>query len=145
MSDSFPTHAIDVSAQTKEKKRGIVLLGHGSRDPLWHKPMEAVAKRMAITAANTLIACAYLELSTPDLPEAVALLLGAGVETVSVVPLFLGVGRHVREDLPRLVNGLRLQHPTVLFALQPAVGENARLIDLLVQIALEPELSNPST
>jgi sirohydrochlorin cobaltochelatase len=118
--------------------QGVVLFAHGSRDPLWHKPIEAVAARMRATAPQVPVACAYLELSTPDLPTATADLLAHGVQSISIVPLFLGVGRHAREDLPVLVEALRLQHPQVIFNLQSAVGENERLIALLADIALNP-------
>ena len=60
----------------------------------------------------------------------------AGV-TISVVPMFLGVGRHAREDLPLLLEGLRNAYPRVVFELKPAVGEDPRLIQLLAQIAAE--------
>lgn len=118
---------------------GIVLFAHGSRDPLWHQPMEAVASaiRAAAAAPATPVVCAYLELSTPDLPTAVAHLHSAGVRSVTIVPLFLGVGKHAREDLPALVAALRVQRPDMQFQLQNAVGQDPRLIALLADIALE--------
>lgn len=117
--------------------KAIVLFAHGSRDPLWHKPMEAVATQIAAQAPNTSVACAYLELSTPDLPSVVDQLAGSGVTAISIVPMFLGVGRHAREDLPELVTALRLKFPGVALALNPAVGENPKLVRLLAEIALE--------
>ena len=116
---------------------GIVLFAHGSRDPLWHKPIEAVSARIAALAPDTPVACAYLELSTPDLPTAVRELLDRGVQAIRIVPLFLGVGKHGREDLPRLVAVLQIAHPGVPFTLMPAVGEDTRLVQLLAQIALD--------
>ena len=73
---------------------GVVLFAHGSRDPLWHRPIEAVA-------------------------------------------MFLGVGRHAREDLPALVHNLRVQYHLVPILLQDAVGEDPRMVQLLAQIALD--------
>ena len=52
--------------------RAIVLFAHGSRDPLWRAPIEAVATRIAQQAPDCPVRCAYLELTTPDLPQAVA-------------------------------------------------------------------------
>lgn len=115
---------------------GIVLFAHGSRDPLWHKPMEAVAAHIAALSAETPVVCAFLELSTPDLATATQTLLNTGIQTITIVPMFLGVGRHAREDLPLLVDQLRQQYPRVQFTLKPAVGEDPRLIQLLAQIAL---------
>jgi sirohydrochlorin cobaltochelatase len=51
--------------------------------------------------------------------------------------MFLGVGRHAREDLPELIRALKAAHPTVDITCQPAVGEQAKLLDLLADIALE--------
>lgn len=119
-------------------RNAIVLFAHGSRDPLWHKPMEAVAERIREQSANVEVTCAYLELSQPDLPDTVAKLVANGVNHVTIVPMFLGVGRHAREDLPELVVQLKAQHPTVTFHLQAAVGEDARLLDMLAKIALSP-------
>ncbi len=119
-------------------RNAIVLFAHGSRDPLWHKPMEATAERIRRQAPDTAVVCAYLELSQPDLPSAVAKLVQSGILQVTIVPMFLGVGRHAREDLPLLVTGLRGQYPSVQFELKAAVGEDARLLDMLAEIALTP-------
>lgn len=119
------------------EKRAVVLFAHGSRDPLWHKPMEAVAQQMAQTTAGAEVRCAYLELSTPDLATVCNDLVRAGCTHISVVPMFLGVGRHAREDLPVLVEQLQNRHPQIAFVLKAAVGEDPRLIQLLARIASE--------
>ncbi len=118
-------------------KRAVVLFAHGSRDPLWHKPMEAVAAQIAAAESGLEVCCAYLEISQPDLPTACQQLLELGIGHIAVVPMFLGVGRHAREDLPLLVKQLRMQHLDVVFELRPAVGEDPRLIALLAQIAAD--------
>ena len=116
--------------------RAIVLFAHGSRDPLWHRPIQAVADAIALRAPATPVACAYLELSTPDLPTVCEGLISQGASALTIVPMFLGVGKHAREDLPALMTQLRQQWPAIDFQLQAAVGENPRLIALLADIAL---------
>jgi sirohydrochlorin cobaltochelatase len=118
-------------------KRGIILFGHGSRDPLWRRPLEAVAARAQALDAQARVVCAYLELTTPDLPTAAGALIAGGARALTVVPMFLGVGKHAREDLPLLMARLRDSHPQVEFTLQPAIGEDPRLIDLIARMALE--------
>ena len=114
----------------------IVLFAHGSRDPLWCKPIEAVAARVRERDPGAMVACAYLELMQPDLPAAVRALVADGAEQISVVPMFLGVGRHARQDLPELVAMLQRAHPGLGLRLQAAIGEDPRLVDLMAQIAL---------
>ncbi len=122
---------------TAPAERGIILFAHGSRDPLWHKPIEAVAAQIATLSPTTPVVCAYLELSTPDLPAATRTLLDRGVHAVTILPLFLGLGKHAREDLPVLVDALQASHPDVQFTLRPAVGEDTRLVQLMAEIALD--------
>ncbi len=122
---------------TTPQPTGIVLFAHGSRDPLWHRPIEAVAAQIRLQSPGALVACAYLELSTPDLPTAVADLVAQGARAVRIVPMFLGVGRHAREDLPALVHSLRVQYHQIPILLQDAVGEDPRMVQLLAQIALD--------
>ncbi|EJE49923.1 hypothetical protein PMI14_05493 [Acidovorax sp. CF316] len=119
----------------------IVLFAHGSRDPLWRAPMEAVAARIAAQQPRRPVACAYLELCAPALPEAVAQLVAQGARQVTVVPMFLGTGKHAREDLPVLVQQLRTAHTGVQFNVQTAIGEDPRMTALMAEIACE---SSPS-
>ncbi|MEI7785319.1 MAG: CbiX/SirB N-terminal domain-containing protein [Betaproteobacteria bacterium] len=114
----------------------IVLFAHGSRDPLWHRPIQAVAEAVARREPAMAVRCAYLELSTPSLPDAVADLLATGVRHIRVFPVFLGVGKHAREDLPALMQALRTEHPTVQFELLPSAGEAPALTELLAELAL---------
>ena len=122
----------------------IILLAHGSRDPLWRGPVEAVAARIAECAPHVRVCCAYLELARPDLHEAAAAVAAQGARTIAVIPMFLGVGKHAREDLPVLLARLRDAHPGVDFTLAPTVGEDPRLIDQLAQIALTPFNAPPT-
>jgi sirohydrochlorin cobaltochelatase len=119
--------------------RGVILFAHGSRDPLWHKPMEAVADQVRALDPQAHVVCAYLELTEPDLPSTARQLIAQGAQQLTVVPMFLGVGRHAREDLPLLVEGMRSEHPHVDIRLQAAVGENPQLVSLLAKIALGTE------
>jgi len=119
----------------------IILFAHGSRDPLWHKPIQAVAERIAQRSPSTVVRCAYLELTEPDLPQVADALVADGATSMCVVPLFLGVGRHAREDLPALITAVKAAHPTVDISCQPAVGEQTALLDLLADIALGQKTS----
>jgi len=116
---------------------GVVLFGHGSRDPAWRAPMDAVADRVRARAPGVMVRCAFLELTAPDLPTVADEFAAAGVRRVTVLPLFLGVGRHAREDLPALVEQLGRTHPGTQWTLRPAVGQDPRLLDLLASLALQ--------
>ena len=119
----------------------VILFSHGSRDPLWRAPMEAVARRIADLHPGRPVCCAYLELCAPSLPDAAAQLVSQGATHITVVPMFLGTGKHAREDLPVLVNALRSAHPSTQFAVQTAIGEDPRMTALMAEIACEPAIA----
>ncbi len=121
--------------QPARQGHGVVLFAHGSRDPLWRAPIEAVEARMRQQAPGAQVRCAYLELADPDLPTAVRELAGAGVRRLTVVPMFLGTGKHAREDLPQLVQALREEHPGMEVIVQGAIGEDPRMTALMAEIA----------
>jgi len=116
---------------------GIVLLAHGSRDPLWRRPMEAVRARIQAAQPDVEVRCAYLELCEPNLPTTIAAMDAQGVARVSIVPMFLGAGRHVREDLPQMVQELGQAFAHMHLRLQPLSGEDERMTALMADIASE--------
>ncbi|MBC7444574.1 MAG: CbiX/SirB N-terminal domain-containing protein [Polaromonas sp.] len=121
---------------TSPVDRGIVLFAHGSRDPLWRLPIEAVATHISNLEPAALVRCAYLEICTPSLQEAAAELIASGACHLRIFPLFLGVGKHAREDLPLLIDEIRAAHPDIQIELLPAAGEYDRMTMLLADIAM---------
>lgn len=118
--------------------RGILLFAHGARDANWARPFEAAAERLrerAASQAGTEVRLAFLEFMSPTLREAGTSLAEAGCQQVTVVPLFLGAGGHVRKDLPLLMAELAEQHPQVRWQLSRAVGETDLLIQALADSA----------
>jgi sirohydrochlorin cobaltochelatase len=89
---------------------------------------------------DTQVACAYLELTEPDLSTTVARLIQTGITVIRIVPMFLGVGRHAREDLPLLLQDLITQYPGVKFELRNAIGEEPELTRAMAAIALKSNL-----
>ena len=116
-------------------KRGLLLFAHGARDPRWAEPFEAVAARARGHQPTWIVQLAFLELMTPSLREAGHTLAAAGCERIDVVPLFLGAGGHVRNDLPILLDELRAAHPGVRWQLQRAIGEQGGVIDAMARAA----------
>ncbi len=123
--------------QDKSPKSGVILFAHGSRDPQWREPMEAVARLLQASRSDIAVSCAYLELCEPTLPDVVAQWTQAGVQNIGITPMFLGAGRHAREDLPRMVDELRARFPALHLHLSCPIGEDTRMTALMAQIASE--------
>ena len=101
------------------------------------EPITAVAQAIAERSPDTLVRCAYLELSAPSLPQAVGDLVAQNTDASRLFPLFLGVGKHARQDRPQSMQGLRQAHPQVQFELFPAAGQWPALTASLANLALQ--------
>jgi sirohydrochlorin cobaltochelatase len=116
---------------------GIVLFGHGARDARWAEPFERLtAKLRAQCPPDTTVGLAFLELMSPDLPTAIAEQAAAGCTSVTVVPVFIGIGGHIRRDLPAVIDQCRAAHPGVDIRYAAPVGEDEAVLDALAQYCL---------
>jgi sirohydrochlorin cobaltochelatase len=109
-------------------KQGLVLFAHGSRDPEWARPFERIRAALVAARPDCAVRLAYLDHMTPTLPEALAELNSISVSRVQVVPLFFGIGGHLKEDLPRLVAEAP---PTMQISVTPPIGEQQSVIDAI--------------
>lgn len=102
----------------------IILLAHGSSDQRWCQTFERLAEPTLASVAGSRIA--YMELSEPSLETIVDEGVQQGAQHFTVVPLFLAAGRHLRKDVPAMIEGLEKQHG-VSITLAPPIGENPQL------------------
>jgi sirohydrochlorin cobaltochelatase len=104
----------------------VILFAHGAREPEWAQPFESIRDRLR--AAGLTAELAFLEIMTPSLEEAAARLAGKGAETVTIVPLFLAQGGHLKRDLPAMVEKIRKRHVKTEFRVTPALGESLEIV-----------------
>jgi sirohydrochlorin cobaltochelatase len=103
--------------------RGIVLFAHGARDPEWARPFEAIRDSVRRQRPECPIALAYLEQMAPTLEDAIAALVDEGAPAITVFPLFMAQGGHLKQDLPRILDAIRASHPHIPIALEAALGD----------------------
>jgi sirohydrochlorin cobaltochelatase len=117
--------------------QGLILLAHGARDPRWREPFEHLAARVRAKRPDLQVRLAFLGLMEPDLETAGEELVATGCDAVLVVPIFLGQGGHVRDDVPALVESLRTRHSGVVVTQSPAAGEDRGVLDALASFCVE--------
>ena len=111
--------------------RGIVLFAHGARDPGWARPFEQIRERVRSAHPEWPIELAYLELMSPTLEEAIQSVVNEGALAVTVFPLFMAQGGHLKQDLPRILDAIRATHPRIPIALEPPIGEVPEILDAI--------------
>ena len=112
-------------------KRALLLLAHGARDPRWAAPFEDMARRLRALAPDASVRLSFLDFLAPDLKTAGSELVRSGCRRIDVMPLFLGSGGHVRNDVPRLLRELAQEHPQVEWHAHTAIGEVGSVIDAM--------------
>ena len=117
-------------------KKAMILFAHGARDPKWAAPFERLRDIVRARAPDMAVSLAFLELMSPRLPEAAAVLAADGAEEVTIVPVFLGQGGHVLRDLPALIDELKSAHPHMRFNIVDAVGEDADVLNAMATYCL---------
>jgi sirohydrochlorin cobaltochelatase len=115
---------------------GLILFAHGARDPRWAQPFEAVAAAVRRSRPDTPVLLAFLEFMAPTLPAAGTALVQQGCRHITVLPMFLGAGGHVRKDLPQLLDEMRQAHPGLTLELSEAIGEIPSVVDAMAAAAL---------
>ena len=120
-------------------RSGIILFAHGARDPQWARPFERIRTLLAQRSAQTPVELAFLESMRPSLSEAMTAIAAHGVERVTVVPLFMAQGNHLRNDLPEVVRHASDRHPGLSVRIAPAIGDVDALLDAIAEWVLREE------
>ena len=109
----------------------LILFAHGSRDPQWAEPFRAIQRNVAAKKPALAVELAFLEIMQPSLPDAVEGLVASGRTRLTIAPLFMAQGAHLKRDLAEILAKLRDRHPGVDVALLPAAGEVEGVLDAI--------------
>lgn len=120
-----------VNSTLSTKHSALILFAHGARDAQWSAPFRAIRQAVAARRPDLTVKLAFLELMQPTLVDCVGQLARDGHTHITVAPLFLAQGGHLKNDLPRLLKSLSAKHPTAEIAVLPPVGEVTELLNAI--------------
>jgi sirohydrochlorin ferrochelatase len=118
---------------TAAKREAILLVDHGSKVAESNDLLERVAQGLRRQSPWKIVEPAHMELAEPSVATALDRCVAQGAERVIVFPYFLGPGRHVGEDIPRLVAEAAASHAGV----ETRVAQPFGLHDLLLEVVCE--------
>jgi len=113
------------------KSSALVLFAHGARDAQWGDPFRAIRQAVAAARPDLTVELAFLELMQPPLDDCIAQLVESGHKRITVAPLFLAQGGHLKQDLPRLLRDLGAMHPAAKINVLPPIGEVTELLNAI--------------
>ncbi|HEY8856246.1 MAG TPA: CbiX/SirB N-terminal domain-containing protein [Rugosibacter sp.] len=116
--------------------KGILLFGHGARNPAWALPFERIRQAILAMDAEALVESGFLEMMRPTFAEGIDALVSQGATEIVVVPIFVAGGGHVNKDLPLLAAEAMPRHAGLTIRLAPPVGEAAPVLAAVADYAL---------
>lgn len=121
-------------------KKALILFAHGARDPEWALPLRRVQamvrSQLAAAGRDEPVELAFLEFMSPSLAEVTEQLAAQSVTDVTVIPMFMAQGGHLKRDLPLMLDKLAQDFPALRFKLAAAVGEHEAVLQAMAQVAL---------
>jgi precorrin-8X/cobalt-precorrin-8 methylmutase len=122
-----------MSAVPEQAPIGIVVAGHGSRDPDALHEFKALIELLRARAPQHAVHEGYLEFASPTIAEAVEASIAAGSRQIVVVPAVLLGARHAKNDMPAELLALAREYPQI----DLHFGAPMDLHPLLLQLARE--------
>ena len=114
--------------KTIAENAALLLFAHGSSDPGWAEPFLKLKAAVQVREPGRRVELAFLERMEPSFEAVVASLHAAGVQHITVAPIFLAIGGHMRKDLPKLIEETQAR-TGIEFRVLPALGE----VDILLE------------
>ena len=116
-------------------KRSILLLGHGSRDPIFLKEfnyfIDCFQEHDGLSSAEKMeIKTAFLELSKPSIPQALKELFDKEVRKIIAIPYFLFRAGHVKSEIPEMLQEFSSNHPKIEISYGPSLWPHPNLTQL---------------
>jgi len=112
--------------------KGILVLAHGSRARETEATLAEILTMVRQDLPETIIEHAFMEFSEQTVERGVAALVKRGVSEIKVIPYFLFMGIHLKQDIPQIVGACAEKYPGIKITMGDNLGADRRLADILV-------------
>ncbi len=115
-----------------------ILLAHGSRLKASNDAIFEIHSALMQKVPN--LEVAFLELCEPTLEDAITSLHSKGASKIVILPLFIAAGRHIKEDIPRIVKAYENTYNIEIETLSH-IGEHSNFLSLIENAFAKTTLS----
>lgn len=112
-------------------KQAVLLVGHGSKLSGSNEAIDQVIEALCQIEPSTLFQAAFLEIQPPSIPEGIELCLNQGAEEVIVIPYFVQAGKHVVQDIPRIISEAKAKYSGKSIHLANYLGFDSRIVSVV--------------
>jgi sirohydrochlorin ferrochelatase len=112
--------------------KGILVIAHGSRAKETEDTLDAILELVKSEIPETAVESAFMEFSDRTVEKGVAALASKGITEIKVVPYFLFMGIHLKEDIPEMVETCAADYPGMKITMGKPLGDDRRLAEILL-------------
>jgi sirohydrochlorin ferrochelatase len=98
-----------------------------------------VAQKYKKSSKFSIVEVAHMELSEPSIATAFDQCIEKGANRIICHPFFLSPGRHVTEDIPRLMSEAAERHPGATYDITDPLGMQEEILSL-IDVAIKKTL-----
>ena len=114
--------------------KAILLISHGSHSPEAKEEVSLLLDKLKKKNHGEVFEYAFLEIESPSIPEGIQSCVEKGAKEIVILLNFLNSGRHVNQDVPRIISEAKVKYPHVSFVLTLPVGQHPNIIDLFLDL-----------
>lgn len=118
------------TTRAAQRRVGVLLVGHGTRDPAGVAEFLALAELLRARLEPLPVRPGFLELAEPSIDAAVSDLAAAGVQSIYAAPVLLFAAGHAKRDIPDAVAAAAQRHGLTVSGQSPHLGCRPELLAL---------------
>lgn len=125
------------------KTPAVLMITHGSREFSANREFLYLVRRYSKRHRGWIIRHAFLENDEPTILNALKNLLAYSDE-IEVLPLFLFAAQHLKNDIPKILEGFRAYYPNAVIRLGKELGPDPKLTFIALQ-RMNPKSKHPNS
>ncbi len=114
-------------------KTAVLLMAHGSRIPEANDAVRDIAAMVKDMTGFAIVEVSFREQHLPNIQQGIDACVARGAERIILMPYFLYMGAHVREDLPEEMAEAKQRYPQVDFVMGNHLGVHRKLAEVVVE------------
>ena len=112
--------------------KGVLVIAHGSRATETEAVLDAIVNMVKEKMPETIIEGAFMGMSERTVEKGVAALAAQNITEIKIVPYFLFMGIHLKEDIPNMISELVADNPDIIITMTEPLGADPRLAEIVM-------------
>ena len=114
--------------------KAVLLVSHGSQSSKTEREIAALTEKLRQRSDIKIFEYAFLEIQKPDIPQGLDLCVKKGATEIIVLLNFLNSGKHVDQDIPRIIHAAREKYPHISISQTKPIGQHEKIVDLFLNL-----------